>query len=599
MAWLEQKRKRKHSFKEIMSLLLPYLSRKKLGLIFVSVISFLSAIVGLITPQLIKYIIDIAIPSNNVKLVYLLGGAVLLTAAVTGLLVYATRFYSALYAQQIVMELRNDIYETLQMLHLDYYNEENTGQIMTRVTTDLNAIQSLVSFTLRLLMNGVIFFIGAYAAMISMNAKLGGILLALFPGFLWLVYWFSKKVRPVFYQSRTKFGEVTSILQENVTGAHVVRGFAQEESEIEKFDKANAEYRDLIVKARIYRSFYFSFMLFLIGLGASIVLLVGGLAVMRGEMGRGEFIAFISYLAMLSGPTRQLTWLVGIIQRALASGDRIIELLSGKKEVQEDPNAIDPPVFKGKIEYENVSFGYDEIVVLKNINVVIPPGQKVLILGGTGSGKTSFVNLIPRFYDPITGVVKIDDIDIKRYKLKKMRKQIGFVLQETFLFNATIKENIAFGNPEATIEEIIAAAKTAKIHDFISELPDGYQTRIGDRGITLSGGQKQRLSIARTLLTNPSILIFDDSTASVDAETEYHIQEALDILSRGRTTIIISQRISSVKYADRILVFDQGEIIQDGTHEELIKQEGIYKEIYETLAESYVIPSKLLAEEGD
>ncbi|MHA1304661.1 MAG: ABC transporter ATP-binding protein, partial [Candidatus Heimdallarchaeaceae archaeon] len=514
-------------------------------------------------------------------------------------LFYLTRCYSSVYAQRIIMELRNDIYETLQMLHLDYYNEENTGQIMTRVTTDLNAIQSLVNFTLRLLINGVVFFVGTYVAMILMNAKLGLILLALFPGFMWLVYWFSAKVRPIFYKARIKYGEVTSILQENVTGAHVVRGFAQEESEIKKFDKANAEYRDLRVKARIYRSLYFSTMLFLIGAGASLVLFVGGLDVVRGNMGRGEFIAFISYLSLLIIPTRQLTWLVGIIQRALASGDRIIELISAKKEVHEDPNAIDPPRFKGEIAYEDVSFEYETgHLVLKDINVTIPAGQKVVILGGTGSGKSSFVNLISRFYDPTKGTIYIDGVDIRKYKLKKMRKQIGLVLQETFLFNATLRENISFGNPNATEEEIVQAAKIAKIHEFIESLPDKYKTKVGDRGITLSGGQKQRVSIARTLVTDPSILIFDDSTASVDAETEAYIQEALDILSKGRTTLIISQRISSVRYADRILVFDKGRIVQDGTHEELIKKEGLYRKIYTTLAEEYEEAVKFSQQEG-
>ncbi len=588
MSWLENK-KREHTFKEIMTLVvLPYIKKRKMGLLFVSSVSLFSALFGLVTPQLIKYIIDKAIPQHNMLLVWVLGAGVLLTAVMSGLLIYLTRFYSAVYAQKVIMELRNDIYETLQYLHLDYYNQENTGQIMTRVTTDLNAIQSLVSFSLRLLINGVIFFIGAYAAMISMNAVLGSLLLTLFPGFIWLVYWFSTKVRPVFYASRTKFGEVTSILQENVRGSHVVRGFAQEEYEIAKFNEANNEYKELRVKAQTYRAVYFSAMMFLIGVGTVLVLIFGGTAVINGRMGRGEFIAFISYLGLLVAPTRQLTWLVGIIQRSLASGDRIIELISAKKEVTEDPKAIDTPHFMGEIKYEDVWFEYEKgRYILKGINVKINPGERIVILGGTGSGKSSFIYLIPRLYDPTRGRILIDGVDIKRYKLKQLRKQIGLVLQETYLFNATIKDNIAFGNPDATDEEIIQAAKAAKIHDFIESLPDKYNTKVGDRGITLSGGQKQRVSIARTLVTNPSVLIFDESTASVDAETEVYIQAALDILSKGRTTLIISQRISSVKYADRLLIFNDGKIVQDGTHDELIKQEGLYREIYETLQLSY------------
>jgi ABC-type multidrug transport system fused ATPase/permease subunit len=587
MSWLEN-RERVHSAKEIFAILWPYLSNRIGFLITVSIVSFLAAIIGLATPLLIKQAIDTAIPRESLALVWAFGGSILGVALFGGMLQYFSRFYAAKFAQKVVYELRNDIYKILQQLSLEYYDDENTGQIMTRVTTDLNAIQGFVSFTIRLVMNGAVFFIGSYIAMLVLSWKLGLILVALFPGFIWLIYWFSTKVRPLFYKARTQFGDVTSILQENVTGTHVVRGFAQEKNEIAKFDDSNTKYRDLRVKTQVFRAIYFSTMTLLIGIGTTLVLIIGGRAVIINEMELGSFIAFLSYLALLPSPTRQLTWLVGIIQRMLASGDRIIELISAKREVQEDPKAIDPPKLLGKIEYNNVSFEYElGRAILNNINLSIKAGQKVVILGGTGSGKSSFVNLLSRFYDPNEGIVLIDDMDIKRYKLKAMRKQIGLVLQETFLFNATLKENIAFGKPDAKEEEIIQAAKTAKIHDFINNLPEGYESRVGDRGITLSGGQKQRISIARTLLTDPSILVFDDSTASVDAETEAQIQEALDILSKGRTTLIISQRISSVHYADRILVFQKGEIIQDGTHDELIKEEGLYKEIYETLAQSY------------
>ncbi|NPD87839.1 MAG: ABC transporter ATP-binding protein [Asgard group archaeon] len=587
MSWLENK-ERVHSSKEIFAILWPYLSNRIGFLITVSIVSFLAAIIGLATPLLIKQAIDTAIPMESTTLIWIFGGAILGVALFGGVLQYFSRFYAAKFAQKVVYELRNDIYKILQQLSLEYYDEENTGQIMTRVTTDLNAIQGFVSFTIRLIMNGAVFFIGSYVAMLVLSWKLGLILVALFPGFIWLIYWFSAKVRPLFYKARTQFGEVTSILQENVTGTHVVRGFAQEKNEIIKFDESNTKYRDLRIKTQVFRAIYFSTMTLLIGIGTTLVLTIGGRAVIRNEMELGSFIAFLSYLALLPGPTRQLTWLVGIIQRMLASGDRIIELISAKREVQEDPDAINPPKLLGKIQYRNVSFEYElGRAILNNISVSIHTGQKVVILGGTGSGKSTFVNLLSRFYDPNEGTIQIDDIDLKKYKLKAMRKQIGLVLQETYLFNATIKENIAFGKPDAKDEEIIQAAKIAKIHEFIASLPEGYDSKVGDRGITLSGGQKQRVSIARTLLTDPSILIFDDSTASVDAETEAQIQDALDILSKGRTTLIISQRISSVHYADRILVFEKGRIIQDGNHKKLISEEGLYKEIYETLAQSY------------
>ncbi|MHA1201689.1 MAG: ABC transporter ATP-binding protein [Candidatus Heimdallarchaeaceae archaeon] len=594
MAWLENK-KRIHSFKEIMAVITPYLARSVPLFIFVSSVAFLAAVLGLATPLLIREAINNAIDSKSIPFIWVIGGAVFGTAVVGGVMQFLSRYYASVYAQRVIFDLRNDIYKILQQLSLEFYDDENTGQIMTRVTTDLNAIQGFVSFTIRLVMNGAIFFIGAYIAMLIMSWQLGLILVALFPGFIWLIYWFSTKVRPLFYQARKQFGAVTSILQENVTGAHIVRGFAQEENEIAKFDDSNIIYRDLRVKTQVYRAIYFSSMTLLIGVGTTLVVVIGGIFVTNGSLGLGDFIAFLSYLALLPGPTRQLTWLVGIIQRMLASGDRIIELISAKREVQEDPKAIDPPKFKGNIEYQDVHFGYEEgVTILKNIGIKIPNGQKVVVLGGTGSGKSSFVNLLVRFYDPSEGQVLIDGKNIKSYKLKKMRQQIGLVLQETMLFNDTIKENIAFGKPDAIIDEIILATKTAKIHDFIADLPDGYETKVGDRGITLSGGQKQRISIARTLLIDPTILIFDDSTASVDAETEAQIQEALNILSLGRTTIIISQRISSVHYADRILVFDKGKIVQDGTHDELIKAGGLYLKIYETLAQSYAEASAII-----
>ncbi|MHA1829728.1 MAG: ABC transporter ATP-binding protein [Candidatus Heimdallarchaeaceae archaeon] len=586
MSWLETRR-RIHPAKEILSFIWPYVSKRKVFLLFVSIVSFLAAIIGLASPLLIRQSINIAIPQGRMNLVWLLGLGVLGAAIFGGVMQFLSRFYASVLAQKIIYEIRNDIYEVLQQLSLEFYDNENTGQIMTRVTTDLNAIQSLVNFTVRLVMNGFIFFIGAYIAMFIIDWQLALILVILFPGFVWLIYWFSAKVRPIFYTSRRQFGKVTSILQENVTGAHVVRGFAQEENEIQKFTEANRKYRDLRVKGQVYRAIYFSTMIFLIGLGTSLVLVIGGIGIVNFQIELGDFMAFLFYLALLPGPTRQLTWLVGILQRSLASGDRILELVEAKREVHEDPEAIDPPKFKGEISYRNVSFEYEKgITILKNISVDIPAGQKVIIFGGTGSGKSSFVNLLSRFYDPIEGEIYIDGINIKKYKLKALRKQIGLVLQETYLFNATLKENIAFGKPDATDEEIISACKVAKIHDFIETLPDGYETKVGDRGITLSGGQKQRISIARTLLLDPSILVFDDSTASVDAETEARIQEALDILSKGRTTLIISQRISSVKFADRILVFDNGIIVQDGTHDNLIKESGIYQNIFDTVTKS-------------
>ena len=393
---------------------------------------------------------------------------------------------------------------------------------------------------------------------------------------------FGGKIGPRFWEIRQKTAELTTVIQENVTGMRVVKTFVREDYEINKF---SAYARNLLQKnleiTKLW-SFFFPLMDFIAGLGSIAVLWYGGWQIMNGNLTLGEFIAFNMYLMQLMWPIRMLGFIINVSKEAMASGQRIFEILDTKSEVEESPDAKPLPQIDGYVRFENVSFKYEtsDELVLKNFSLDVKPGETVAILGATGSGKSTLINLIPRFYDPTSGVITIDNIDIKTITLESLRSQIGIVLQDTFLFAMSLKDNIAYGRNNATMEEIINAAKAANIHDFIDSLPKGYDSEVGERGVTLSGGEKQRVAIARALLMNPKILILDDSTSSVDTETEHLIQNAIATLVIGRTTFVIAQRLSTIKRANKIVVLENGEIVEQGTHDELMEKGGIYTEIY-------------------
>jgi ATP-binding cassette subfamily B protein len=378
-------------------------------------------------------------------------------------------------------------------------------------------------------------------------------------------------------------GELSARLQENVTGVQVVRAFTREKYEIERFASSNRDLykRQLRVVQEMARTMPTSNLL--VGLSTLIILWFGGNMVLNGSLTLGELVAFNSYLLMLSGPAQQLNWLINSAGETSAGLQRTFEVLDMVPEIRSRPDAIYLPNIQGEVQFENVSFRYqgEKAPALHEVNLDVKPNQVIALIGPTGSGKTSVINLIPRFYDVTKGRILIDGHDLRSLDLKTLRSQIGIVLQTSILFSATIRENIAYGRPNATMEDVIAAAKAAQAHDFILEMTDGYETRVGERGITLSGGQRQRVAIARALLMDPRILILDDSTSSVDSQTEHLIQEALGRLMEGRTTFVIAQRLSTVHRADLIVVLDKGRIVQKGTHSELLEQEGLYREIYD------------------
>jgi len=414
-----------------------------------------------------------------------------------------------------------------------------------------------------------------------LNWRLTLISMVTVPVLAWRVQVYATKVRPMFTQIQQQVAVVNTRIQENIAGQRVVKAFARKQYEIDKFERDNMELLHRSIRAERLSAINWSLMRLLTEMSLAIILWYGGRQVISTELTLGTLMSFNMLLGQLLGPIRMLGWQVSMVQRTIASGERIFEILDTQADVRDKPGAKPIGEIEGRVTFENVSFAYDGVnMVLKNINLDVSPGETVAILGGTGSGKTTLINLIPRFYDVTEGRILIDGVDIRDVTIESLRRQIGIVTQETFLFSASLRDNIAYGKPEATDEEIIEAAKAAHIHDFIMSLPDGYDTLIGERGVGLSGGQKQRVAIARALLMDAKILLLDESTSSVDVETEMQIQQAFSKLLKDRTAFIIAQRLSTVRDADRVIVLDNGRIVEEGTHEELLQLGGIYTAIY-------------------
>jgi len=514
---------------------------------------------NIVVPLLIRIIIDDVIIRMEYQLLLYLALAILSIAALRGALAFAQRYTTEYVAQKVVYDVRNQIYEALQRQSFTFYDTMPTGQLMSRVTSDVDLMITL-----------------------SMSWRLTLLALSTAPILFLITYRFAKKIRPVFTESQQRLGVINAVIQENITGIKVVKAFAKEDLEEHKFMQKSKDYFNNNVRAARFRAQYIPLMELIAGIGTVFILLYGGSQVISGEITIGTLVAFNSYLLLLLMPMRFLGFITSFLQRALAGAKRTFEVMDAVPEVKDKPNAKELSQIKGHVKFENVSFSYGQEPVLKNVTFEAKPGETIALLGTTGSGKSSVISLIPRFYDINEGKLEIDNHDVRDVKIKSLRKHIGIVHQETFLFSTTIKENIAYSTPKANMEEIIHAAKLAEAHDFITSFPEGYNTVIGERGSTLSGGQKQRIAIARALLKDPKILILDDSTSSVDIETEYQIQKALQALLKDRTTFVITQRLSTIKNAHKIIVLDEGQIIEIGTHDELMKKNGLYKRIHET-----------------
>lgn len=538
---------------------------------------------NVVVPLIIREVVDKVLVQNMYDQLAWLSLSIIVIAALRSVFSFTQRFTQQYIGQKVVFDLRNNLFKSLEEKSFSFYDQAQTGQLMSRVTSDVEQVRALLAWWLETLVSSVL-TVGSVVLVIStIDPRLMLFYLATIPLVLVAAYNFSKRIRPRFALTREIFGDMTSVIQQTIVGTRVVRAFAQEEHEKKKFSVPHSRYLKTNLEIWRYRSMFMPFMAFTVSLGTALVYWYGGGEVIRGNMTIGSLVASAAYLAMLVMPVRFIGFLMTFYQQAITGAERIFEIMDAKPEVEDKPDAIELPPIQRGIVFKDVFFEYAlGARVLDRINLAVKMGETIALLGATGSGKSSLIQLIPRFYDVTEGSITIDGYDLRDVTLRSLRQQIGIVLQETFLFSASIRENIAYGRPDATMGDIEKVAKIAGAHDFIMSFPDKYDTKVGERGVTLSGGQRQRIAIARALLLNPRILIFDDSTSSVDVETEHEIQQALQILLKNRTTFIITQRVSTIKNATRIVVFENGAIVEEGSHEELLAKDGIYAKIYRT-----------------
>lgn len=536
---------------------------------------------NLYSPQLIRQLIDGGIEGRNWNVILFTMIALLGVALVRGLFTFTQSYWSEQLSQNFAYDFRNDIYSKLQNLSFSYHDSHQTGQLMTRVTSDVEAVRLFYAQGLLNFVSALVMFFGSAIILFSTDWRLALAALSTIPLIGIIFGLLFSRLFPMFGRAQAKLGALNTVLQENLAGVRVVKAFAAESYELERYRKQNDElYFEFLNVVRNF-SWGFPFVFFFANLGSLIVIWFGGNLVISGELSLGTLIAFNTYLSFLLFPIFQLGFISQLLGRAGASAVRLYEILDAESDVKDQPNAKPLTEIRGRVEFNDVHFRYlgSDQEVLKGISFVAEPGQTVAILGSTGSGKSTIINLVPRFYNATAGQVLIDENDVQSVTLDSLRSHIGIVLQDVNLVHGTIRDNIKFGVPTADETEVELAARAAQAHEFILAQPDGYDTVVGERGVGLSGGQKQRIAIARALLVNPRILIFDDSTSAVDSETEYLIQQALQTLMVGRTAFVIAQRISTVRDADLILVLDGGQVVAQGKHHDLMEDSPIYAEI--------------------
>ena len=557
----------------------PYKGRMLLAALCV----FGAAAFVLVQPKLIGWAVQIGVSGHEDKrLLIVAAAAVLASSVLRGAFAFGQSYVGEWLSQHVAFDIRNAIYDRLQRLSYAYHDKAQIGQIMSRATGDVEGVRFYISMGLLRLSYTVLLLVISLTLMATANLRLALVSWSFLPAIAVISILTQMKLRPIWTRVQDQQGRMSTVLQENLSGMRVVKSFAREAFESAKFWK---EIKSLFDDSYYTNRVHASTSPLINGLGGlALVATVwyGGHEVAAGRLTIGDLTAFVFYLQLLQMPVRSIGWMVNVIARATSSGQRIYEILDAESAVKERPNAVELQDVKGHVRFEDVSFGYDMVSpVLRHIDIDAQPGQLVALLGPTGSGKSTVVNLMPRFYDVTGGRITIDGIDIRDVTLASLRRSIGIVQQDVFLFLDTVRENIRYGRQDASDEEVEEAAKVARIHDFIMTLPEGYDTWVGERGVTLSGGQKQRIAIARTLLLNPPILVFDDSTSSVDMETEYLIQQALAELMHGRTTFVIAQRLRTVERADQILVLRRGQIVERGRHAELLEKHGLYRQIYD------------------
>jgi ATP-binding cassette subfamily B protein len=562
--------------------LLTYWKYHWMAVVFAYIVLIAGTGFQLANPSVLKYAIDTGIGGNSQSALLVASLALLGLYSLHGLCTYFQNYIGEYLSQHVAYDLRNRLYDRIQTLSFSFHDNSQTGQLMSRVTVDVETTRQFLDQGLLRLTLAFGQFFAISAILLSQNWELALLILLMAPVVAWISISTTQKLRPISRAIQQQTGVYTAVLQESLAGIRVVKAFASEEKEFERFREANWAVREKTLEQNRISSFRQPMLTFTLEALNAGIIVYGGSLVIGTELTIGTLVAFTQYQRLLSQPVRQVGQLFNTVSRAAAAGERIFQILDTSSEVVEKPDAAELPDVQGRVVYEDVSFGYGkDFPVIQNIDIDAQPGQTIALLGPIGSGKSTVLNLLPRFYDVTSGRILIDGVDIRDVTLASLRANIGIVMQDVFLFSASIRDNIAYGRPDAREEEIIEAAKIARIHDFIMSMPDGYDTEVGERGITLSGGQKQRVSIARTLLLDPRILVLDDSTSSVDMETEYLIQQALQELLKGRTAFVIAHRIRTIRNADQIIVLKDGHVVERGKHDELIAQAGLYKEIYD------------------
>lgn len=577
---LEQRPKiNREMLTRILKYLKPYWVQQIIILLCISAVSALD----LVPPIITRNIIDVALKNRDLALLGLLTLASIAATIVSGLISVWQNYITTWMSKHIISDIRNQMYRHLQYMSLKFFANEKTGEIISRLNNDINGVEGIISFTLVSIIHNLFSLAFTLVVLYSMNWKLAILGTFIVPFFVFPTRQVGKMRWKLASQTHQKMAEMNQHIQETVgiSGVILTKIFTREEDEIKKFHGINSEVIKLQIREGMVGRWFFMLIRTISVLGPSIIYFAGGYLAIKGELTVGTVVTFVTLLTRLYGPVSQLSNLHVDITRSLALFERIFDYLDREQDIRDLPGAVELPPVSGKIEFKRVYFNYDgDNPALEDITFSVEPGQMIAIVGPTGAGKTTLAYLIPRLYEPTSGSILIDGYDIRNVTLKSLRSQIGMVNQDPYLFNATIRENVLYGNPHASEQEMIEACKAAQIHDFISSLPERYDTIVGERGIKLSGGEKQRIAIARVLLSNPRIIILDEATSSLDSHTETLIQKALEALLTGRTSIVIAHRLSTILSADRILVIDKGRIVESGTHHQLLKLNGLYSILY-------------------